>query len=282
MHTYEANVKSDSDYYFYTPTATAKNLFFYPVCLGYFYYEPDYFIRREHYDSFLIMLVTKGSCLITVNGTSFIAEKGDVVLLDCYAPHQYESQGEWEASWLHFDGPLARNYYEQISTLYGNLITPRNLDVISHSLSKIFHTFRNSNTIIEASISKYIVAILTELLLSKGNNNTASTKQNSLSEIITFINESFAEPITLQELASRANLSLFYFTRIFTKEIGMTPHQYLIATRLNSAKFLLISTTMSVKEIAYKTGFTSESSFCSTFKKWEHTTPSQYRSVATL
>ena len=57
----------------------------------------------------------------------------------------------------------------------------------------------------------------------------------------------------------------------------MTPHRYLIATRLNSAKFLLRTNGMSIKEIAYASGFNSESSFCSTFRKWEKVTPSEYR-----
>ena len=42
------------------------------------------------------------------------AREGEFVLLDCYRPHQYGSRGEWEASWLHFDGSLAREYYQEI------------------------------------------------------------------------------------------------------------------------------------------------------------------------
>ena len=81
-------------------------------------------------------------------------------------------------------------------------------------------------------------------------------------------------------IAKNANLSPFYFTRVFTAETGFTPHQYLIATRLNSAKFLLKTPGISIKEIAFASGFNSESSFCSTFRKWENMTPSEYRTRA--
>ncbi len=280
MQPYENHVKTISDYYFYTPTTTAKQMYFYPVCLGYFHYEPEYSIKRERYDSFLIMQIKNGSCKITFKNETFIATKNDVVFLDCYEPHQYESIGDWEAIWMHFDGPLARNYYEQIYAISGNLITPRNSEIVSHSLNKVFNIFKNSSRIVEASISKYIITFLTELIISNEAANNATTKANSLSEVITFINEHFAQPITLNDLAKIASLSPYYFTRLFTKETGVTPHQYLLATRINSAKFLLISTTIPVKEIAFKTGFSSESNFCSTFKKWEHATPSEYRTVA--
>ena len=101
-----------------------------------------------------------------------------------------------------------------------------------------------------------------------------------MSEIISYINEHFQQDLSLDILASKTNLSVYHFTRSFTREIGVSPHQYIIKTRLSAAKYLLKSTETSVKDIAFSTGFNSESSFCITFKKWEHVTPSQYRQEA--
>lgn len=282
MRSYETLVTSDSDYYLYIASSTAQKMFFYPICVGYFYYAPQYFLKRDHYDSFLILLLTKGSCTFTTNHTHFTANKGDVVLLDCYAPHQYASDVAWEASWLHFDGPLAREYYNCIVQNSGNILVPRSSQTVEHALNKICNIFRTSSTINEASISKYITNILTELLLSGTAKEERSEIKHSLANTITYINEHFSEPISLDDLAADASLSPFYFTRMFTKETGMTPHQYIIATRINSAKFLLKTTNMPIKEIGFNSGFTSESSFCTTFKKWEHITPSEYRCLDSI
>lgn len=279
MRSYENHVSSKSDYYTYTASSAAKNLFFYPLHIGYFYYEPDYHIKRKSFDSFLILLVTKGACEIRSNHAAFTVEKGSVALIDCYAPHEYGSSKGWEASWLHFDGPLARGYYEHITQMSGNMITPHNLSTVEHALHKICNTFRNGSPIREAIISKYITNILTEFILSGAKTNVPANHVSSLEDTISYINEHFARPLTLEELAKKASLSPFYFTRVFTRETGMTPHQYLIATRINSAKFLLKSTDVPIKEIAFNCGFSSESSFCSTFKKWEKVTPSEYRSL---
>jgi len=58
----------------------------------------------------------------------------------------------------------------------------------------------------------------------------------------------------------------------------MTPHKYLISTRMANAKFLLKISQMSVKEIAIRSGFSDESGFCTAFKKQEGMTPKKYRS----
>lgn len=279
MISYEANVLLGSDYYMYTAGALAKKLFFYPVCTGYFKYGAGYFLRRDRYDSFLIILIKKGECTFTINGASFLATKDSVILLDCYAPHQYSVSKGCEALWLHFDGKLCRDYYEQIVQAAGFLIVPKNLHKIERGLQKIYQLFKNASPIREEQISRDICDILTELLFSYSPDTSAVGTQYSLADTVAYINEHFTETISLKKLAGMASLSPFYFTRIFTKETGMTPHQYIIAARINCAKFLLKTTGLSVKEVAFHSGFSDESSFCTTFKKWEQATPGDYRSL---
>ncbi|MDO5519457.1 MAG: AraC family transcriptional regulator [bacterium] len=278
MLSYETNVLAGSDYYLYTSSALAKKLFFYPVCTGYFYYAPGYQLRRANYDSFLVMLIKQGECLIKIGDHLTVVPKGSVVLLDCYAPNQYETKKGYEAIWLHFDGPLCRSYYEQITKSFGNVLLPRNSQVVEQILHNIYNTFRNSDQIKEENISRDINDIMTELLFSNSIKDVIVKTQQSLSNTISYINEHFTENISLKQLAEEASLSPFYFTRMFAKETGMTPHQYLIAARINCAKFLLKTTALSIKEIAFNSGFSDESNFCTTFKKWELVTPSEYRS----
>lgn len=60
MQTKEEHIASTSEYYVYTPSASAREAFFYPVCTGYFVYEPGYLLRRRSYDSFWLMYIEKG------------------------------------------------------------------------------------------------------------------------------------------------------------------------------------------------------------------------------
>ena len=121
MRSQELKVSPLSDYYVYAPSTLAQRLYLYPLSTGYFIYEPDYHISRNSFDSFLIMYITKGGCDVTTNGQNYHSSAGQFVLLDCYIPHRYGSEGAWEAMWLHFDGTLAREYFEEITSHYGHV-----------------------------------------------------------------------------------------------------------------------------------------------------------------
>ena len=224
------------------------------------------------------MYIVHGTVDVIACGSAYRAREGEFVLLDCYRPHQYGSQEEWEASWLHFDGPLAREYYQEISSQYGNVLRPENPKALIHSMNKICSLFRTASPVIEPEISGYITNILDGLLAPSAGRSSA--QPSSIIDSVAYINDHFQEQISLKHLAEKANLSLYHFTRSFAKETGFTPHQYLINARVSAAKFMLKSSEMPVKDIGYSTGFHSESSFCTTFKKWVGVTPTQYRGDA--
>lgn len=282
MRSTEFKVSPQSDYYIYTPSALARKLYLYPLLTGYFIYEPGYFIERNHFDNFLIMYISKGICTVSAGSKSYTASAGQFVLLDCYHPHSYGSEDLWEAVWMHFDGPLARAYYDEIWSGCGPVISPAHPEVLSSLLTRIYEIFRTSCPLAENTLSDYITRILNGLLFSVQGKKRSALRTSSITDTIAYINEHFHESLSLDALAKQANISPYHFTRIFAKETGMTPHHYLIATRISAAKFLLKSSGTSVKEIAFRTGFQSETSFCNTFKKWEGCTPSQYRTSGTL
>lgn len=275
MHSQEEKVSPRSDYYVYVPSTLARKLYLYPLHVGYFIYEPGYYIKRDRFDSFLIMYIVHGTVDIVAGDSMCRAREGEFVLLDCYRPHQYGSRDEWEASWLHFDGTLAREYYREITSQYGIVLSPENPKALSHIMNKICNLFRTSSPIIEHEISGHITDLLNSLLAPMARKS--SSQPSAIVDSIAYINEHFQEQISLNHLAEMANLSLYHFTRSFAKETGFTPHQYLINARVAAAKFMLKSSEIPVKDIGYSAGFHSESSFCTTFKKWVGVTPTQYR-----
>lgn len=273
----EPLVKTGSDYYLYLPSAAASQLYLYPICIGQFYYQAGYHLTRSHYDSFLLMYIAKGSCSAVLSGKTLCASRDQVVLMDCYAPHEYSFPEDSDILWLHFDGPLARTYFELITEEHGYILSVKNLYPITHGLEKILELFRSSSPIKEPSVSLRITQMLNELLTATSGTGNSIARSQAVETALVYINEHFSEPLSLEMLAKNSNLSPYYFTRVFTAETGLTPHQYLIAARINSAKYLLRTNGLSIKEIAFSSGFSSESSFCSTFRKWEHVTPSEYR-----
>ena len=287
MKSREAGVLEQSDYYVYTPSQTARDLFFYPLYTGRFFYSPNYRLFRKSYDSFLLMYIESGSMELTYNGRTQVAKAGDFLFIDCYEEHGYRALEGWSCLWLHFDGAQARAYYTSIVERHSNIFSLDNGYPILAKLDLIFRTFNNGHVVREAMMSKYIYDILTSFFLHGSGTNMTENGQNQLTlqadmaEVsMMYMNDNFHLPLTVDELAVSAGMSTYHFIRSFKRAAGITPYQYLIHTRLNAAKYLLINSNLSIKEICFSTGFTSESVFSHRFKRQIGITPGQYRQFA--
>ena len=92
-----------------------------------------------------------------------------------------------------------------------------------------------------------------------------------------FIAEHYMEPIGVEQIAARFSYSREHFSRVFKKYYGISPFEFLQKNRIQEAVYLLRTSTLSVKEIARKVGFSSASYFCRVFKKITRISPAQYR-----
>ena len=88
------------------------------------------------------------------------------------------------------------------------------------------------------------------------------------------------EPIDLDGAARQAGLSPFHFLRMFAKVVGVTPHQYLVRSRLRHAARLLADDTQSITDIAFDVGFADLSNFVRTFHRAAGVSPRDFRKVA--
>jgi AraC family transcriptional regulator len=101
--------------------------------------------------------------------------------------------------------------------------------------------------------------------------------------VAAYIEEHFAEHISLDTLARAVRLSAYHFCRAFKRTFGVPPHRYHNSRRIEHAKMLLAEPTCSVTGIALKIGFSETSSFTAAFRKATGTTPTAYRrSLASL
>ena len=279
MYSKEPLVNPKSEYFVYLPSTIAAKVYLYPVITGKFTYEPGYYLRRANYDNYLLMHIDSGQLTFVYNGRRQVVTEGKIVLLDCRLPHEYGNLSDQTLviSWLHFNGALADQFYHLATDSCGNVITPPNSYPFTHTLEKIYRLFANKAPIREADMSRYITSMLSDLITVHPDMPGEISRSEVIENAMAYINEHFKEAISLQDIAGHVSLSPYYFTRLFTAETGFTPHRFLIATRLGFAKYLLQSGEMSIKEIAFQSGFSSESAFCSTFRKWEGVTPGTYR-----
>ena len=91
------------------------------------------------------------------------------------------------------------------------------------------------------------------------------------------IDQYYAKPLTVKQLAAIAGLSAFHFIRSFHASVGQTPHQYLRARRIDRARELLVTTAMPITEICDAVGFQSLGSFSALFRRLTGETPAAFR-----
>src|SRR5580692_3067113 len=87
-------------------------------------------------------------------------------------------------------------------------------------------------------------------------------------------------PIDLDAAAAQAGISPFHFLRLFSTVLGVTPHQYLVRSRLRHAARLLADNDRSVTDVAYDVGFGDLSNFVRTFHRAAGVSPLRFRQAS--
>lgn len=95
--------------------------------------------------------------------------------------------------------------------------------------------------------------------------------------VFQYIEKCYQEELSVDILASMASLSRFHFSRLFKELSGRTVTEYITATRLDKADYLLRHSPLSVSEVAAATGFNDIYYFSRTFKKHKKASPSSLR-----
>lgn len=278
MNNSEKGVLHHSYAYFHTPSQLAKSMFFYLICAGHFYCDSNYHVQRNSLNSFLLMYIKNGEGTITFDDKTVPAKTGDIVLLNCYQPHSYKAI-KWETLWCHFDGNVSAEFFDLIYNTSSCVFPLLGSQVVLDSLATILDTFKKGSTLNEPLVSCNIQRILTELHLIASGYLHDTIDQTNSAKAITYIKNNYNRKISVQEIAAHTCMSMYYFSRVFKKSTGYSPHEYITMVRLNRAKILLKTTELSIKELAFKIGFNSEANFITCFKKHNTYTPTEFRKM---
>jgi AraC family transcriptional regulator len=95
--------------------------------------------------------------------------------------------------------------------------------------------------------------------------------------VLNHIHGNLAADLSAGRLAARSGVSLAHFCRIFRDAVGVPPHRYVLAARLDLARKLLTQSTMPISRVAEECGFSSQSHLTASFRTAHSTTPAQYR-----
>lgn len=186
---------------------------------------------------------------------------------------------------------IDKEFFESQFLLYQNEI-PRyegEQFLICHDFLKMLHLYafessknmKNSEITLECQTKLLTHWIIRSLLGENYDMRSVSTNER-IGRVQAYIELHCGEELYVSDLAKNANMSVSNFNRLFTKEVGMSPKNYLTDVRLNKSLKLLRRNELSVSEIAEQCGFSSLSHFSSVFKKAHDMSPRKSREKPSL
>lgn len=175
------------------------------------------------------------------------------------------------------------------SPVYNDLLNlPTYIQLINENgYKKLFESLFKHIVKNEKNINDYFTAAkLLELFhyLIKDSEHSKNAKKQprekenlSVQKAILYIKQNYDKPITLADLSKEVGYTPNHFQRIFSTIAGISPQKYLEEVRINNAKDLLSKNELSIADVAYNCGFSSQSYFSKTFKKNTLITPNEFK-----
>lgn len=268
-------LRKGSAIWFYTSSQMAKRLFFYPLVAGDFYCTANYRVKREQYDSILLLLVLEGEMVLQQDGAELTAKGGELLLVDCYRQHEYAAVQDTHTLWVHFDGVNSRELFQELKQQRGQK---------QKASQELLETVQNivqgvSGAAPESELSIQLYMLICRLLAGSSIPEQTNTRGSQIAKGKEYMKQHLKEPLAIEEIAEHVSMSASYFTKVFKEMTGFSPYEYLLRLRLERAKELLLQTELSIGEVAYCSGFHSDSNFIYFFKKETGISPLKFRGM---
>ena len=266
----------------YTPSAFARSSLLHLQEIGTLQALAPHTSSRSNLQSYLYFTVISGSGTLIYDGKKYDLKKGDMVFIDCRKPYSHTTDSNlWSLRWCHFYGPTLSFVYEKYVERGGQpTFQPEEPAPFLSTLDSLYKLASGSDYIRDMRINEELNRLCTLLMEQSWHPEEATTapKKMSVVEVKEYLEQHYAEKITLDELSTHFFINKYYLTRVFKEQFGQSITAYLTSLRITHAKQLLRFSEKSVEEIGLECGLGALHYFSRVFKEVEGVAPSIYRS----
>lgn len=257
-------------------------------CIHYFDEEGTMYLQDN-----LLIFVLEGSLKVVYGKQSFQASKNEMMLLNKATLITYQSQGNssnnnlFHCLMVSLKDDLIKNFLTSTDLkiikrdFVGDLLSsvqPMDECLISfsHGLAPFF---KNIDKVQPTQLRRkmmellYDTAICSDIIFQQ----ILHLQQPVRTDLREVIERHYASPISLEDLAYLSGRSLSSFKRDFQQTFNVPPATYIREKRLNKAKEMLETTSMTVSDICYSVGFENVSHFSRIFKQYHGIIPTRLR-----
>lgn len=240
-----------------------------------YYYDNH---NRLNYDGYIVQYTISGYGIYETEDITYSLENNTGFITcvpnDCKYYLPADNNNHWEYIYIHFGGSLAKQFYEEILKITGNIFTlPISNPAIQLLLTE-YKLLECGKQYERFEAGAFLYTFLTTLLREI---SSPSSSYSHVTAAKSWINSNYASDTSLAELCEMLQVSQSHLSRSFRKETGLSPIEYLSIVRLEHSIKLLVTTNLSINEIATLCGFSNSNYFSKVFRKKFGYTPSDYR-----
>lgn len=250
--------------------------------------HPRYEMPLHWHRELELVLVKSGRLTLHLNTMEYHLKQGDIAVVNCGVLHRGTPENcIYEC--IVCDLNILRRSADTPTDLVLPIISGQmTVDVLLEadnsaaysSAASLFGTMRHPSTFFELEVMSRLFAFFFELykadLVRPHKINRRDANIARVSELIDWLEDNLAEPITLTQLSLKAGLNEKYFCRVFKEVTGKTFSEFLSRLRIDHACRLLLHDKASVTEAALHSGFSDMSYFSKVFKKHKKCSPRQW------
>jgi AraC family transcriptional regulator len=217
---------------------------------------------------------------------------GSINVIPAGSSVRWRRQGSMDALFINLEPSLVARVAAEsfgfdsnqtvLPPLYG-LNVPE-LRSVMLALDAEMRTGGSGGPLLAESLANVITIHLIRYTTGPGRLKTAADgvlPRHKVGRVIEYIMENLGNNPTLEQMANIVHLSPYHFARQFKAATGFAPHQFVITRRIEQAQHLLRTKgELGLAEVAFRSGFASQSHFCLHFKRIVGLTPRQFKTSA--
>lgn len=239
-----------------------------------------------------IFFITHGHGIMDIDDVIVSVKEGDLIIINPNCSHTEKSTSNSfdQLEYIVFginnfalaNGSIPCLGSEVEDPIYYKIMNFNNdKDVILNYLNNLVHEVENKDSNYELVCKSILTLFIIYISRNAKSNLLITTNPEKLNiecvKIKNYIDSHYSENITLDILSSLSYVNKFHLVHLFTKQMGISPINYLINKRIEEAKNLLTTTNHSIGAISTIVGFSNSSYFSQMFKKTTGTSPSSYK-----
>ncbi len=265
----------------------------------YDFYTHTHRLTPNYHDYLEIIYIYEGQSIFHIRNESFTVSKGDVAIIGSNEIHYAELPfGRLKMMCIFFMPDLIYETggnnidLEYLAPFYNHkrLIENKkppyvdNDHMILEIIEKMDTELNAKHMYYQQAVKNYLLDILLALLRfygKKGESNGSDLRKNQdierLRSVFAYIHDNYDKQISLLQLSKIACMSPNSLCRFFKKVTGTTAFNYILRTRVDQAKHLLIKSDLTITQIAFKVGIEDHSYFDRIFRRFTNMSPKNFR-----